>query len=119
MFNQREKQLKKRIDELEIKLESINFKHDNEIEKLKLEHEVELDEVKHLVKLKEEKLDIEHEKEKLKFSQQYVEKEMKLQTEYHEKIIANIEKAQKDLKDLYKEIMIRLPKVKVGIKQNN
>jgi len=109
--------LKEEIADLKLELKKIDDKHKAEIERLKLKHTIELDETKHLVKLKEEKLDIEHEKRILKLKQEYKDKEMERQSEYHDKIVQNIQKAQNDLKEIYSEIMKRLPTVKVGVKQ--
>lgn len=109
---------KKEIRELTLNLDMVKSEHLHEISKLEQQHEIELDDIKHLVKLKEEKLDIEHEKEKLKLQDEYGKKEMELQKQYHDKTIKNIETGQKDLKDLYSQIMVRLPKVNVGIKES-
>ena len=95
-------QLKKQLRELK-----------DEIESLKTTKKMELREIEHLVKLKEEKLDIEHAKREIELQKEFQAKEMKLQTEYHDKIIAAVEVARKEQQETYKEIMKRLPDVSV------
>ena len=82
---------------------------------LKTTKKMEEREIEHLVKMKEEKQEIEYKKKEGELTQKYNEKEMALQHEYHEKVLKNIEKANSDLKDLYKEIMVRLPNVNVEL----
>ena len=97
-------QLKKQIRELK-----------DEIESLKTTKKMEQREIEHLVKLKEEKLDIDHKKKELELKNQFKDSEMELQTKYHNLIIGKIETAQKDMKDIYAEIMKRLPNITASL----
>ena len=97
-------QLKKRVRELK-----------DEIESLKTTKKMEQREIEHLVKLKEEKLVIENQKKEVELQKKYQFKEMELQTEYHDKIMAKLENAAKEMKEVYVKIMERLPNINVEI----
>lgn len=84
---------------------------------LESKKKVELAEIEHLVKMKEEMLDIENQKKENELVAGYQKKEMELQSDYHKKVMTTIEKAQSDIKDVYKEIMARLPNVNVEMKR--
>ena len=99
-------QLKKRVRELK-----------DEIESLKTTKKMEQREIEHLVKLKEEKLVIEHQKKEVELQKKYQSKEMELQTEYHDKIMAKLENAAQEMKDIYAKIIERLPNVNVEIRK--
>ena len=86
-----------------------------ELAELQLKKDIELRDIEHLVKIKEAKLDIEHQKNELKLKNQFKDKEMKLQTDYHEKVIEQLGEAKKDMNGMYKEIMKRLPNVNARI----
>ena len=97
-------ELKKQVRELK-----------DELESLKTTKKMEQREIEHLVKLKEAKLDIEHQKTELDLKDKYQSMEMKLQTQYHDLIVAKIEKAQQDMKDTYGKIMERLPNITASL----
>lgn len=86
-----------------------------ELAELQLKKDIELRDIEHLVKIKEEKLAIEHQKSELKLKNQFKDKEMALQTDYHEKVIEQLGEAKKDMNGMYKEIMKRLPSVTAHI----
>ena len=84
-----------------------------------LEHKKELEEkeLTHLVKMKEEKQLIEATKKELELQKKFNEKEMALQNEYHKKNLDIISKEHVDIKEIYKQIMERLPNVNVEVKR--
>lgn len=84
-----------------------------------LEHKKELEEkeLTHLVKMKEEKQFIEAQKKEIELQKKFNEKEMALQTEYHKKNLDIISKEHADIKEIYKQIMERLPNVNVEVKR--
>lgn len=84
-----------------------------------LEHKKELEEkeLTHLIKMKEEKHHIEAQKKEIELQKLFNDKEMKLQTEYHLKNLDIISKEHADIKDIYKQIMERLPNVNVEVKR--
>lgn len=84
-----------------------------------LEHKKELEEkeLTHLVKMKEEKQFIEAQKKEIELQKKFNEKEMTLQTEYHKKNLDIISKEHADIKEIYAQIMLRLPNVNVEVKR--
>lgn len=88
---------------------------DKKIRELEHLKSLEEKELSHLVKMKEEKQAVELQKEKLKLAQDYQTKEMALQTEYHTKVMAVIQKEHADIKQVYTQIMERLPNVNVEL----
>ena len=100
-------------DAASLKLEIKKLKE--ELETLKLQKKMEETEIKHLVKCKEEKADIEAERQKNLLTKTFNEKEMELQTKYHDKVMGVIESEHKKIQELYKEILGRLPDVNMTI----
>jgi hypothetical protein len=107
-------QLVKQIKELVGPLDQMP-KLKRELEELKLKKTIEMRDIEHLVKIKEEKLNIEHQKKELELKNRYKDMEMKLQTAYHEKVLAQLDKAHTEMKDVHTEIMKRLPNVNVEL----
>lgn len=85
----------------------------DELADVKKKKELEMQEFEHLVKLKEERQKLALETERVKLSGEFQKKEGELQKEYFEKTLKNIEKASYDIKDVYKQILERLPNVNV------
>lgn len=85
----------------------------DDIESLKTTKKMEQREIEHLVKLKEEKLVIEYQKREVELQKQFQEKEIALQLNFHNLTIKNLETAQGEMKDIYIQIMQRLPDVSV------
>lgn len=88
---------------------------DKKIRELEHMKSLEEKELAHLVKMKEEKQAVELQKEKLKLSQDYQQKEMELQKKYHENVMSVIQKEHADIKEVYTQIMERLPNVNVEL----
>ena len=88
-----------------------------ELENLKLQKKMEETEIKHLVKMKEEKQAIELQKAMNDQNKSFNDKEMALQTKYHEKVMGVLEEGSKKLQEIYKEILGRLPNVNVEMKR--
>lgn len=88
-----------------------------EVAELKFKKELEEKELKHLIKMKEEKQFIELEREKIKIQSEFQKKEMDLQSKYHDQVMEGLEKASQDMKEIYKEIMLRLPNVNMEIRK--
>ena len=82
-----------------------------ELAELKLKKEMEERDIRHLVKLKEEKLEIEHKKKELELKDKFKDKEMSLQKDYHDKVVRQIDSFRAEMKEVYAEIMKRLPNV--------
>ncbi len=103
--------LKKEIAELKLK------KH-REIEELKLKRDIEERDIKHLVKIKEEKLNVEFDKKEVHLKGEFKDKELALQNDYFNKSMEQVEAARKEIKDVYSEIMKRLPNVNMDIQKD-
>lgn len=90
-----------------------------QLAEMKLQRDIEERDIKHLVKMKEEKLTIENQKLELELKTRYKDKEMTMQTEYHEKIMAQLEVARTEMKQVYRDIMACLPNVNMQIMNDN
>ena len=86
-----------------------------EIADLKLQKKMEEREIKQLVKMKEETNELEFQKKELKLKEEFAEKEQKLLKEYHEKNLKQIDKASKEMKEIYSGIMKRLPNIQASL----
>lgn len=86
-----------------------------------LEHKKELEETEldHLIKMKEEKQTLEIEKRSVALQKEFNQKEMDLQRKYHEQTVGIINKEHADIKDIYRQIMERLPNVNVELKRKS
>ena len=89
----------------------------DELEGLKLQKKHEIRDIEHMVKMREEKQGIELEKKTVELQKKFQEKEMELQTKGHDKIMSMLEKGKDELKDVYKQIIERLPNVNMEIKR--
>ena len=87
----------------------------NEIADLKQKKKMEEEDIKHLVKLKQESLEVEHQKKELVLKNEYKDKEMKMQKDYHDQVISHLDTARQEMKEIYTEIMKRLPNVNMDI----
>ena len=96
-------------------MQELRLKKDKEIKEMKLNRDLEERDLKHLIKIKEEKLEVEFEKKILKSQHEYKDKEMKLQSEYFVKAMEQLDTARKEMKEVYTEIMKRLPNVNFDI----
>ena len=88
------------------------------LEELKLTKKIELRDIEHLVKIKEEKNAIELEKKTIELQKQFNDKEMLLLKENQAKVLEIIETTKKEFKELYTEILNRLPNINATIDLN-
>lgn len=80
----------------------------DELADLKTKKQMEEREIKHLVKMQEEKQNVEFDKNKVALEKIFQEKELTLQSKYHDKIMGQLEGFQK-------EVLKRLPTVNVDV----
>ncbi len=80
-----------------------------DLEELKLEKEIAERDIRHLVTLKEEKLELDHQKKEVELEGTFQKKEMVLQKEYHDKVLAQTEKAGKEMTAIHEQILEKLP----------
>lgn len=98
---------------LEKEIERLN----KQLKELELKKELDIKEIEHLVKMKEEKQVVEAQKKEIELQKLFQKKEMDLQTQYHERVMKQIEEGRREIKEVYTEIMKRLPNVNMAIKQ--
>lgn len=104
-----------RLQHQALKKEKADLEH--RIRELEHKKELEEKELTHLIKMKEEKQFIEAQKKEIELQKRFNDKEMVLQTEYHKKNLDIISKEHADIKEIYKQIMERLPNVNVEVKR--
>lgn len=114
MFEKRD-----RVAELNGKIKSLRddrFTLQEEVENLKLKRKIGDEDIKHMVKIKEESLEIEHQKRNLKLEREKDKEVAVVKDEYRDKMEAHLERQIGDIKDMYGEILKRLPEVRVRLK---
>lgn len=108
----RNKELETECDELRSDRRELK----DEVEQLKLKKKIEEEDIKHMVKMKEERLDLEH-KKKLQDTELEKQKEVgKIKDTYRDKTEAQLEKQLVGMKDMYSEILQRLPNINAKLK---
>ena len=91
----------------------------DEIAQLESKRKIEELELKHLVKMKEEKQALELQKAKNDQERAFNQKEMELQTKYHDKVMSIIQDNTTKTQEIYTEILQRLPTVTVDVKRKS
>ena len=83
------------------------------VEDLRLKKKMEEEDIKHMVKIDRERKDISIQKEKLKLEGEQVTAIAKVKDEYRDKTEAQLEKQLGNMRDMYGEILERLPNYNV------
>jgi len=86
-----------------------------ELEDTKSKKKIELMEIESLVKCKEEKGKIELEHKMVEMQKTFGEKEMALMKSYHESTLKTLEQTKTEFKELYVEILNRLPNINATV----
>jgi len=108
----RNKELETECDELRSDRRELK----DEVEQLKLKKKIEEEDIKHMVKMKEERLDLAHSK-RLQDVELEKQKEVGgIKDTYRDKTEAQLEKQLVGMKDMYSEILERLPNINAKIK---
>lgn len=111
--NKREKaDLLKEKEKLEKEIVSLEKK----IAQLESKKKIEEEEIKHLVKIATEKREIEFQKKEMQIEKDADSKVMKVKQDYQDKIESNLHKQIEDTKQMYAEILARLPNISVKLK---
>jgi len=84
---------------------------------IKKQKELEKTEIEHLVALKEERMKLQISQKEVELEKQFQKREIDLMQKNHTDAMKRIEKAGDDMKEIYKEIMLRLPNVNLDIKE--
>ncbi len=83
----------------------------DELADLQTTKKQEIRDIEHLIKIKEEKLNIEHQKSELALKGQFKDKEMKLQSDYFDKNLKQLDEHSKKMQSIYEQILARLPNI--------
>ena len=92
------------------------FSLKEEVEDLKLKKKMSEEDIKHMVKMKEEKLDIEHQKKMQALELEKYKAIAEVKDEYRDKIEVRLEKEGTNIKEMYDQILERLPNITAKIK---
>ena len=93
-----------------------NRKVKDELAELKQKRKMEDEDIRHLVKIKEGKLDLEHQKRQVKLEGEQQQAIATVKDDYRDKLESTLQKQVEDVKDMYGEILKRLPNVNVRLK---
>ena len=83
---------------------------------LKLQRKIEDEDIKHMVKIKESELDIMHQKKGLELQRKSDEEISRVKDNYRDKLESFLKGQVKDVKEMYGQILKRLPDVNVRLK---
>jgi len=97
-------------------LEKERKKLREEVEDLKLKRKIEDEDIKHLVKLSKEKQAIELQKKEMVLEKEKNEVIAKVKDDYRNKLEGFLNQQKNDIKDMYGEILKRLPDINVRLK---
>jgi len=111
-----------RFEELERKIENLTNERrtlKEEVEDLKIKKKIETEDIKHMVKMKEEKNDLEFQKKVMEKEQEKQAAIATVKDEYRNKLEKNLIAQKDDIKEMYSQILKRLPDVnaRLTIKQ--
>lgn len=125
MFGLLEKQLKQRCKSLEGRIINLRTEKDtveDELYDLKSDHEkltrlrkVEEEEIAHKIRMRDEQVGIEKEKGIADAERKADEKVMEVKGAYQDKLTKQLEDRGNELREMYSEILTRLPEVTVDI----
>ena len=109
-----------RAEKIKIALEAVENKKNadrlkDDIEELKHKKEREIKDIEHLVKIAQEKRDIELEKAKAKMEVDFQKRVTEVNDKFHEKIEGRFKEEMNNIKEIYAEIIKRLPNVNMAI----
>lgn len=89
-----------------------------QLEDLKLKKKMEEEDIKHMVKINNERKDIELEKEKIKLSREKDDAIATVKDEYRDKTEQQLEKQVGNMREMYGEILERLPNYNVKVSES-
>ena len=134
MFNlqwhkRRENQLRAQIDILEERIvelrgererlfdENHNLKTENKT--LKVKRQIDEEQIAHKIKMREEQVDLDYKKKLQAAEAKKQEDVAKVKDEYRDKLENELKKRGDELKEMYKQILERLPNVNMAIRQKS
>lgn len=106
--------LEREKDSLEAEVKRLK----EEIQKLEVKRKIEDEDIKHMIKMKEERKDLEYERKVAEIEASKAEEIAAIKDEYRDKIEQQLETQKDDMKEMYGEILKRLPDMSVRLKGN-
>ena len=115
MFFKKDNTVSKLMDEIEeLRKDRVRLKQ--EVEDLKLKKKIEEEDIKHMVRMKMERLDLEHQK-KIQETEREKENEIaNVKDKYRDKMELQLSKETANIKEMYAQILERLPNVNLKLK---
>ncbi len=113
------KKLSERVDKLTNELDHLTDERRNlkdEIEDLRLKKKTSEEDIKHMVKMREERLELKFEKMQVAQDKELQDKLHMVSNEYRDKTEKQLEKESKSMKEMYGQILERLPNVTARLK---
>ncbi len=117
--NEKTKALETQVTELESKCEKLSTERlglKEEVEDLKLKKKISEEDIKHMVKMKEEKLELAHDKRLQAMVLEKQEEIGKIKDAYRDKTEQALEKQLVIMKEMYVEVLARLPNISAKLK---
>jgi len=108
------KKLSEKVDTMTDELDTLTTERRNlkdEIEDLKVKKKISEEDIKHMVKMREERLELQFEKKQVEADKEYQTKLHNMSNTYRDKAEKQLEKESKDMKDMYGQVLERLPNV--------
>lgn len=125
MFGKLEGQLKKRCVKLEVSIVELRNEKDtvednlytlkSEFESLSRQHKIREEEIAHKIRMRDEQVGIEKEKGIAEAERKADERIMEVKGEYQDKLTKQLEKRNDELREMYTEILGRLPEVAINV----
>lgn len=112
----RKADLMRQIEALEAERDDLTDRNTdlvNDLAQFKHQRKLEEDELKHTIRMREEALNMEHEKKVLQCERERDAAIAEVKDEYRDKLEARLQVEVTNMKDMYREILQRLPKVSV------
>lgn len=100
---------KTHVDNLKAKISSLK----DELENLKLDATIERRDIEHLVKVKEEKSALANERKVIELEREKEKEVREIREEYARKLQDYLEQRGDDMKDMYTQVLDRLPNINV------
>jgi hypothetical protein len=97
-------------------LRDVKFAHEEETAKIKHERKIADEDIKHMIKMKEERLGIEFEKRVVELEKTSAAEIAKVKDTYRDKMEMRLQEEVKQTKEMYSEILKRLPDISVKMK---
>lgn len=108
------KKLEDKVKSLETELDGLfdeRRKLKDEIEDLKVKKKVSEEDIKHMVKMREERLELQFEKKQVESDKKLQDELHKIANTYRDKTEKQLEKESASMKEMYGQILERLPNV--------